>query len=465
MLGSQTWFTAAAVPTILIGGFIATRKRLAYQWREELMDPDGTSYPATTTADMEFFRRVAPASSVAAAETSGTTSPPVYNDAYGVELSHSENIGLSVRSAVVSLETAHVLLNEVRRWSASLGHSFDGRRVAAIEDQAAKEMADVRAQEKDGGSTGNPNLQSSSAARTTANFLQTALNFSFLRDTLVISDHAEDTQSMRAPWGNGDSIRFDEMPASLRYLIRRAQDTYDGIGRLRHVYIEYSPQGCFYRVPRPPKAYDGHDYVIVPLRRDGANTVVTLSPVLRSKVSYLKEVALHSWTNRDVDALIPPGFGLRVYGTARYEWGWGIRPGASWFGSRLNPLHPQQQPTAMPSSLWHLFQRSIGTLTSYRFEKNEGAGSRETCTATTATGTRNSTTSDAALIVLHFEGPRSSKKQRSLLLQPELFIFGRPPTAEAFDKWVENRPTADGVQEEGLFFFLVRNYLDMLVVS
>ncbi|CAJ1036655.1 hypothetical protein, conserved [Leishmania shawi] len=460
MLGIQSWYTALAIPTVAIGGFVATRKRLAYQWREELMDPDGTIYPATTDADMEFFRRVAPASAVAAAEAIAaplqqqraklqrtTVVSAATAGAHGVSLTAKENIGACVRSNVLPPEMRNVLLNEVQRWSRTLGNTVDPRKITAIKRSAQLALAKEAAES----SEGNARTVSNSFASSS-----TLLDFGFLTHTRIIADHAEDIQLMKAPWGSGDQIRLAEMPASLRYLVERVRQTFEGIGRLRHVYIEYSPTGQFYRAPRPPKIYDGHDYVVIPLRRDHSDTVVTMSPVLRSRVSNVREVVRHSWTSRDVDALLPSGCMLRVYGTARYDWGWGIRPGPTWFGSRLNPIKPakaSELDVEGRAGLWSCLKQALQSYLG--LQKPSIALSPQSCSAPT----------DAALIVLHYEGPRSSTKQRSLLLEPEIWIFGRAPSVESFDTWTEDCPTAEAVGEEGLLWFMTRNYFDMLTVS
>lgn len=472
MLGAQSWYTALALPTAFFGGFVATRKRLAYQWREELMDMSGPAYPAITDADMEFFRRVAPASAVEAAESvktpfaqqraTATATPAPYPDAaaeaFGVAMSAKENIGVNVRSNALTPELCNVFLNEVQRWAAAFGNSIDSRKVEAAEN--AVELAKARSAAGDGDHSASSASSSSSSKAASPPDLWP--DFSFLRQTRMIADHAEDIQLMRAPWGCGDRIRLEAMPASLRYLVEHTRHSFQGMGRLRHVYIEYSPTGQFYRPPRPPKMYDGHDYVVIPLRRDGADAVITMSPVLRSRFSDTREVVRHSWTSRDVDALVPHGSMLRVYGTARYDWGWGVRPGPSWFGSRLNLLHSRSHAASRAAALesdrnggasvWAKMRKTVGRWV--------GLGAASSPSAASMNASK-----DAALVVLHFEGPRSARKQRSLLLQPEIWIFGRPPSVESFETWQEDRPTADGVGEEGVVRFILRNYLDMLTVS
>ncbi|KEG15187.1 hypothetical protein DQ04_00151060 [Trypanosoma grayi] len=393
MLGAGTLFIGIAVPTVAFGGFIASRKRLAYQWREELMDAEGNIYPAITETDMDFFRRV---------------SPPHRSEGKGEPLTVKDNIGLCVCPDAISADERHVLLDEVRHWSARLGQKIDQRKVSLVESRAHAAGVDM----------------------------------SYYRDLTIISDHAEDIQLIKAPWGTGDRIKYDMMPSALRYLVDKTQRTFSGVGRLRHVYVEYSPSGKFYREPRATKAFDGHDYVVIPLRRDQHATVVTFSPLLRSKFAFVQEVLKSSWTSRDIDAIVPSGGALRVYGKARYEWAWGIRPCSVWFGHSSNSL-PILSSSLDPCGFIERLRRRL--FFHPRVKQQAGL--------------------DAALVVLHFEGPRDSNKQRSLLLQPEGLIFGTPPTPETYERWVEERPSEEAVREGGVFLFMVKNYLEMLRVS
>ncbi|ESL10434.1 hypothetical protein TRSC58_01833 [Trypanosoma rangeli SC58] len=392
MLGAGTWFVAFAVPSVVVGTFIATRKRLAYQWREELMDPTGGIYHSLTDAEMEFFCRV---------------SPPYRTEQKGEPLSVNENIGLHVFPDAFSGEESHVLLDEVVRWASLFGQKVDPRKVEALEDRGKTEAVDM----------------------------------SFYRDLIIISDHAEGVQLMKAPWGTGDRIRYDMMPASLRYMVDKTQHTFKGIGRLRHVYVEYSPSGRFYHSPQATKGFDGHDYVVIPLRRDENATVITFSPLLRSKVSLLREVIESSWTSRDVDAIVPPGGALRAYGTARYEWGWCIRPHDVWYGHRDNSLQKLMTSVTTHGVVESLKHRLFHVHAKQPMDR------------------------EAALVLLHFEGPRGPEKARSLLLQPERLIFGSAPKPESFERWVEKQPTQDAVRGEGVFLFMLKNYLEMLRVS
>ncbi|EPY41881.1 hypothetical protein AGDE_02042 [Angomonas deanei] len=400
-----------AVPTFIVAGYVASRKRLAYQWIEELLDPEGNHYPTLTDGDMVYVRRVAPAE-------------PTNEDYLGTQLPLKENFGLHVRTEALRPEVCNVLLNEVRDWAESLGNNLDERKAFVFTNllERLNEMLH-----------NDPELGIYQKVLS-----KDELDPSFYGRQKIISDHAEDIQMMRAPWGCGDAIDFSKMPSSLRYLVDLTQGSLESLGRLRHVCIEYSPTGKFYRDPKSPKHYDGHDCVIIPLRRDEKHTVITFSPVFRSKQSFLPEVMRYSWTSKDVDCLVPQGAMLRFYGSARYDWGWGVRPGRVWFGGRPNMVQMDH---------FSLSER----LLKYLRTKGERAQPRP---------------SDAALVTLHFEGPsRSKKRQRSRLIEPEMLVFGRKPTPELFEQWGDDRPTAEAVKEEGLFRFLVRNYKNMLLAS
>eukprot|EP00796_Vickermania_ingenoplastis_P005321 gene5321-3823_t len=386
MLGGQTWFVAFAIPTVLVGTFVATRKRLAYQWREELMDPDGKIYPSVTDSDMRFLKRV---SAVPVAKSSKSVTQE--DDS----LQASQNLGwfLSYFNDFDHLYS-DLFLSEIQRLAKDLGIAVDTKKWSLLKLRAEEEV-------KEG-------LLNKSA-----------FNVEDYEANRIISDHPEDTQLMKAPWKCGDALSTEALPLVLRFLSKQVQMVYPDLGRLRHVYIEYSPTGAYYRDPKSPKAFDGHDYVIVPLRRDRNDTVVTFVPALRSRLPRLHDIISNSWTSRDIDALIPSGGMLRVYGTARYDWGWGVRPGTPWWGNPMNIIARKDS-------------------------------------------TRRG---DSALIVFHFEGPRANEKKRSMLLHPESLIFGKPPSVESFETWQDNAPTEAEVREMGVFRFILTNYFTMLRLS
>ncbi|CCW62141.1 unnamed protein product [Phytomonas sp. EM1] len=474
MLGSQSWIAAVGIPTFVITGFIASRKRLAHQWREELMDPVSDSYPPLSDEHMEFLRGVAFDLPVIQAE--GTVKPRQVDGALGTPLTKKENIGLRVEKGFLAPHEVNIFLNQVCQWSVKLGCTLDPLKVRFFEQKLEQgRLSELRVDHQvldSDDSSSKTGLKG--CLRSSWSWLRRKgsgrvgkgpfgeLDSSFFSQVRVISDHPESNQPVKAPWGSGDRMRFDLMPASLRNLVHRVQQSCPGIGRLRHVYIEYSPKGSFYHEPSTPKYFDGNDYVIIPLRRDSAQMVITFSPVMRSRFSSLREIMQNSWTNRDIDCLLPNGGLLRVYGLARYDWGWSVRPGAGWFGSHLNPITPT--PSTRPSS-------SQGVISTWfdRLQQVVGLLAPENASLTypmggiKGVGGIQPSQSDAALVVLHFEGPRSKKKQRSMLLEPELLIFGRVPTADKFETWTDDQPTKEGVHKVGVLRFMVGHYLDLLM--
>lgn len=381
MLGGQVWFVALALPTVVAGSFIATRKRLAYQWRDELMDPNGAVYSSATDYEMSFLQRMA-------------SSTQSHSKAV---LEPKDNMGWYVTvDRVVAKMYSAVCLNEIRDVASAYGVPLDSSKECHLNTGEKVDWS----------------------------------------DNVVLSDHPEDSTPIRAPWGCGDKLNQMELPLVLRFLSKSIQTVYPDVGRLRHIYVDYSPSGSFYRYPKSPKPFDGHDYVILPLRRDRQDTVITFSPLSRSKVSDLSDVAKSSWTTQDIDTRLPNGSMLRVYGAARYNFGWGLRPGTPWWGS--------------PSQLVRYATESNSAykrLKSLLLHDNRNA------------------ISDAAVLVFHYEGPRAKGKRRSLLFHPECFIFGRAPSTEDYDQWHDVPPTEESIRKQGVIPFLAKNYLTMFRVS
>lgn len=426
MLGAQTWFVAFALPTVVVGSFIATRKRLAYQWRDELIDPSEPIYPTVTDNDMKFFRHVVPAEKVLECSTmkdAGKQWPCLEGDT----LTATENKGWFI-SWYDPLETvfSDVCLEEVRQIASRFGIFTDSRKISTLASRLDLEVQQGELE---------PN----------------ALDISKYASIQIVSDHPEDTQLMKAPWGTGDALQTPKLPLALRFLSQQVQKVYPSIGRLRHVHILYSPSGEFFREPKSPKVFDGHDYVIIPLRRDRRETIITFVPSLRSKYPRFSDIMRYSWTNRDVDARVPNFGMLRVYGAARYDWGWGLRPGPSWWGSTFQPCGSIDNGETDPKK---------GFLSQVKDKLFSALGR-----VSTATFPEGSNEKDAAIVVLHFEGPRSKGKKRSLLFHPESLIFGYPPTVENYDVWQEDRPSEADIQEVGLIKYLAQNYFTMLKVS
>jgi hypothetical protein len=335
-----------------------------------------------------------------------------------------------------------MLLDHVRSWAAKYGNPFDDRIISFWEQQCAKVTLDVVHH--------SVNVDASTT---------TSLSPLLPKKNLLVSDHAEDVQGCKAPWGTGDRIDFAEMPAVMRHLVNRVQADLDhACGRLRHVYIEYSPSGQYFHKPTATKAFDGHEYVVIPLRSRKSDTVVTFSPSMRSRSTDIQEVLTQSWSSRDLDALVPNGRFLRVYGQARYDYSWSVRPGASsWFGVPSNVVSSrQEEKTTSSSSTTSLSGFSWRTLL---------FGAPRRGSSPLASTTHQEPVDDAALVVLHFEGPRAQGKKRSLLLHPESLIFGSKPEPSTFERWNDEMPTAKDVWDDWVVLFVAKNYLNILRLS
>lgn len=423
MLGAQTWFVALAVPTVAVGSFIATRKRLSYQWKDELMDPNSGVYPTVTDAEMAFFRRVSSPETIEIESERGhvASSTGLSRAAKEHKLSASDNLGWFVSYFPDFAKIySNVYLDQLKLLSQKYGIPWSSKRVASFSKRVEEE--------KSLGSLAPDSVVVDSYVNNT-----------------IISDHPEDAQLLKAPWSCGDSLCIEDLPLVLRVLNQQVQKAYPDVGRLRHVWIEYAPSGHFFCKPKSPKMFDGHDYVIVPLTRNFEDSVITFSPTLRSKFPRIPDIMQHSWTSRDVDARIPSGAMLRVYGAARYDWGWAIRPGRKWWGTPTQQISGSQtNPVICQENFYTKLKTFFASKGGNTYQVKE---------------------SDAALVLLHYEGPRAKAKKRSVLLHPEFLIFGRPPTVESFETWVEDRPSEKYVKEVGLIKFLASNYLTMFRVS
>jgi hypothetical protein len=272
-------------------------------------------------------------------------------------------------------------------------------------------------------------------------------------DMLFVSDHYEDIRASKISWGIGDRMKKEELPAVLRQLSRRCQTVFPFIGELRHVYIEYSPEGKWFRRPKTPHGFDGHDYVVIPLLRQDRDLIGTISPILRSRHSDGAEVAWESWTNRDMDFLLPNRSMVRIYGMARHRWGLGFRPYA-WFGipeARIPDYAFQELDQA--EEAWKKVPTWKKILT---FESGKPKKSRRDLKITEK---------DEAIIYLHFEGPDSSTSTRTRWLKPESLAYGKPATAATYDVWQEELPSEAMIEGEGVesvVKWVWKNYLEFI---
>lgn len=134
----------------------------------------------------------------------------------------------------------------------------------------------------------------------------------------------------RKVFSGGDAMKWDRVPSFIRYLTGELRKTHPvSLGRVREVMIEHFPSGAPFCHPRPLPQFAGYDYFVFPIRAPAVRDepfVMTLTPALRSKSSDLAHIARHSWTNRDVDALLERGCVAHVHSHARMEWRFAVRP-------------------------------------------------------------------------------------------------------------------------------------------
>jgi hypothetical protein len=384
--GLFAFSVAIGVPLFGAGLFITYNRRVKYQWREELMDYDNAVYRQVTDFDLDHIRPVSSASKAPMSRK---------------QTHLSQNVGVHVAQLLSPIE-CEMLLGQVKEWANSFGvHMHQRQRDWMQADNGA--------------------------------------GLDALTNNLVVSDHAEDLKDIKAPWGSGDNMKHDLLPLALRHVVRKVQESFPDLGRLRHIRIDFSPSGQFMRYPRLFPSFDGHDAIILALRESpapeqhGPPTIVTLSPASRSKRATLLEVMNQSWSDFDIDVMIPSGTIVRIFGQARYNYGLGIRPGAPWFGSSDNIVQDRPRSSGNSSNaltrLW----------SALRFKQSKKPR-------------------EAAVIFLHFEGPRAKGKQRFVPLMPESLVFGPLPQPSQFDAWEKYDPSEELLASEGLVNWLVRYF-------
>lgn len=437
-----TSLAACLLPIIGGGLFIGHRKRMKLQWREELMDPDGGMYDSATESDLKYFRKVR------AVEDYDTHQ---YQSAGG-KVERTETHGIKPIERMFSPLETQALLEDAADWAKRYGQPLEMTMASHAELVCTPKDAETYI-----ASLHTSDAQS--AVRRIVSAMQGKIaavkdrSIGLFGENRVVSDHAVDARVMKAPWGCGDAMQMDKLPLTLRWALKRVAKECPRVGALRHVFLEYSPNGVFCRAPSCPPGFDGHDYVIIPLTEMGKTpTVLTFSPLLRSRNAHSVETLVNSWTTRDIDVLVPGGGAVRVVGEARYFWGWGIRP-FQWFGTCGNTLehysldHPGDDAKQNHNS-W------VRKLVSFWNQRGRPTASELTPTTSGKA---------SALLVLHFEGPRSSDKQRSRWSHPEVFVYGNPPTPDEFDFWAStDMPTAKDVYDGYILLFMIRNYWQML---
>ncbi len=397
-------------------------KRRAYQWRLELCDEDFKVYPRPTEETNKFVRKLHD-------ESGGTRAAAL-----------TANPGLGVREALLTDDETAVLRSFVREICDELGSPIP-------EDGVAKMHA----------------------------FLEgSGLPTDFLAGARYVSDRYEGVDAPRATWGCGDALRLHKLPLPLRALNHKLRAVMPHLGQLRHIYVERSPGDRFFRTPRPQRAFDGHEFVVIPLfGADGA--VLTFSPSKRDLNSNPASVLREGWSTADVDVFVPPGAALQVRSMARFRWAWGVRPDVpQFFGNPANrlPLGSNFESLARaPQAAGSGAAVAAGGAGDRTWSSWFSSALAPAAPAPPATGSASSAPPQRAasaaawpedrarsVIVLAYEGPLSEKKQRAKTLLWEQDCFGEPPKPEHFAWSPDTPPSVEDVQNEGVIWWLVRNY-------
>lgn len=171
---------------------------------------------------------------------------------------------------------------------------------------------------------------------------------------LRVTGRPETDNQVRAPWGYGDNFSVDSLRANSQALFSVAEkithhfnadrESVDMRG-LRDVTINYRYNSMFKLDPHIDPSDDGGSVFILSLKSD---VVFTLTPDLSQLPSIFSEaqiqrmkdlgtplrvrtsaeaVALHSWTDADVDIWLQPLSLLRISGPSRWQWRHAIRTG------------------------------------------------------------------------------------------------------------------------------------------
>lgn len=398
-------------------------RHICTKWRGELCDSKIGIYPPATVDEMAYCRH------------------PVEDPAEALRsLAPEESLGTVVRPDVFSIDERRMLLAELPAMMRVYGRKLTRDYKAFL----ASTLSDA------------------------------GLDTEWLDDVRFISDAYEDPREPRGAWGTGDALAFDKLPPLLREASSRIQQEFPMVGRLRHVWVEYSPKGKFYRPARQIHQFFGHEYVFVPISTNNRGMTLTLSPTNRSRFADLNEVLRLSWSTRDLDVYVPSGGIARIIGTARFRHNWSLRP--KWyFGHPTNPLplgddfrsitHSQARSVALNASIVTAVARAVAAMwRTWLVALVALLPDALVAPVKPLLAERAQASSDAASIddddqegapeayaIFHYEGPVSMKDLRNRLRRWEMYAYGeapgkdsynwdaneKPPTEEAIGKWYE----------------------------
>jgi hypothetical protein len=128
-----------------------------------------------------------------------------------------------------------------------------------------------------------------------------------------------------AQWKYGDQFAPEGLPPMVRKIAERIQESKDfKLGPLRDVTMNYRHSSFFRLDPHVDPLGDGENVFILGLN---SNAVLTLSPRGTYRRQDEVQIAKKSWTDADIDSLLPQRGLLMLCGPARNTWMHGMRQG------------------------------------------------------------------------------------------------------------------------------------------
>jgi hypothetical protein len=162
-------------------------------------------------------------------------------------------------------------------------------------------------------------------------------------DSFRVTGRPEVSHQIKAPWGYGDDFLLENVPVTIRRVADRIKShpSFDlSQSQLRDITINYRSNSMFKLDPHIDPSLDGANVFAIGFK---SNVVFTFTPDL-STDDYLRKstkrveqplkirtdegaICMHSWTDDDIDVLLPPGDLLHFSGDARFKWKHAIRTG------------------------------------------------------------------------------------------------------------------------------------------
>lgn len=184
-------------------------------------------------------------------------------------------------------------------------------------------------------------------------------------DSYRVTGRPEATHQIKAPWGYGDEFLLDNVPEGIRSIAERIKihSSFDlSNSQLRDITINYRTNSMFKLDPHIDPVLDGANVFAIGFKSD---VVFTFTPDLSTneylatsnRVEPLKirtdegAICMHSWTNDDIDVLLPVGDLLHFSGDARFKWKHAIRTG-------LDAGEPYNGVVDWWGNLEHLYKRN-----------------------------------------------------------------------------------------------------------